>query len=145
MNVVQKIETWGDTHQTKWLALFRIVLGIVIFLKGLYFIQNTEAMHAMLANSAVSIYSVALAHYVAMAHLVGGVLIAIGLITRIAIAFQIPILIGAIIFVHSTQGFFYNQSELGLSIVVLAMLLFFFVFGSGRFSVDEFMRKHEHT
>jgi putative oxidoreductase len=145
MNVVQKIENWGDTHQTKWLAFFRIILGLVIFLKGLYFVQNTESINAMLANSAVSIYSVFLAHYVALAHLVGGVLIAIGLITRIAIVFQIPILIGAIIFVNSSQGFFYNQSELGLSIFVLAMLLFFFVFGSGRFSVDEFMRTHEHT
>jgi putative oxidoreductase len=145
MNFIQRIENWGDTHQTKWLAFFRIILGTVIFLKGLYYVQNTEAMHAMLANSAVSIYSVALAHYVAMAHLVGGILIAIGLITRIAIVFQIPILIGAIIFVHSSRGFFYNQSELGLSIVVLAMLLFFFVFGSGRPSVDNFMRKHEHT
>ena len=145
MNVIHKIENWGDAHQTKWLAFFRVILGAIIFFKGLYFVQNTEAIHAMLANSAVSIYSVFFAHCVALAHLVGGVLIALGLITRIAVAFQIPILLGAIIFVHSSQGFFYNQAELGLSIVVLAMLIFFFVFGSGRFSVDEFMRTHEHT
>jgi putative oxidoreductase len=145
MNVVQKIETWGDTHQMKWLAFFRIILGLLILYKGIYFVQNTDTIHAMLANSAVPIYSVFLAHYVAMAHIFGGILITIGLITRIAIVFQIPILIGAIIFVHSTRGFFYNQAELGLSIIVLAMLLFFFVFGSGKFSVDEFMRKHEHT
>jgi putative oxidoreductase len=145
MNVIQKIETWGDHHQSKWLAFFRVVLGAVIFFKGLYFVQNIEAINAMLANSAVSIYSVFFAHCVALAHLVGGVLIAIGLITRTAVVFQIPILLGAIIFVHSGHGFFYNQAELGLSIVVLAMLIFFFVFGSGRFSVDEFMRTHQHT
>jgi putative oxidoreductase len=145
MNVIEKVETWGDTHQTKWLAFFRIILGIVIFLKGVYFIQNTNAINAMLANSGVSIYSVFFAHYVALAHLMGGVLITLGLITRIAVLFQIPILIGAIIFVNSSHGFFYNQSELGLSIIVLAMLIFFFVFGSGKISVDEFMRTHEHT
>jgi putative oxidoreductase len=145
MNVIQKLETWGDTHQTKWLAFFRVVLGVVIFFKGLYFVQNTEAINAMLANSAVSIYSVFFAHWVALAHLVGGVLIAIGLITRIAVAFQVPIVLGAIIFVHSSHGFYYNQAELGLSIAVLAMLIFFFVFGSGKFSVDEFMRTHQHT
>src|ERR1051326_7557752 len=131
MNSIQKIESWGDHHQTKWLAFFRVVLGIVIFIKGLYFVQNTDAINAMLANSAVSIYSVFFAHCVALAHLVGGVLIAIGLITRTAAVIQMPILLAAIIFVHSQHGFFYNQSELGLSIIVLAMLIFFFVFGSG--------------
>jgi uncharacterized membrane protein YphA (DoxX/SURF4 family) len=145
MNVVQKIETWGDTHQSKWLAFFRVILGLIIFFKGLYYVQNTDAMNAMIANSAVAIYAVFLAHYVALAHLVGGFLIAIGLITRIAIVFQVPVLLGAIVFVHANHGFFYNQSELGLSIIVLAMLIFFLVFGSGKISVDEFMRTHEHT
>jgi uncharacterized membrane protein YphA (DoxX/SURF4 family) len=55
------------------------------------------------------------------------------------------VLLGAIVFVHANHGFFYNQSELGLSIIVLAMLIFFLVFGSGKISVDEFMRTHEHT
>lgn len=145
MNVFQKIETWGDEHQTKWLALFRILLGIFILLKGIYFVQNTDAIYTMIANSAVSLYAVALAHFVALAHLMGGFLIAIGLLTRIAILFQLPILIGAIVFVNAEKGFFSIGSELSLSIIILALLLFFLVFGSGRISVDEFMEKHEHT
>jgi uncharacterized membrane protein YphA (DoxX/SURF4 family) len=147
MNVIHQVETWGDTHQTKWLSVLRIILGCIIFFKGLYYVQNTEALTAMIANSKVSIYSVALAHYVALAHLVGGLLILLGLITRIAILFQLPILIGAILFINSEKGFFsiHPDSELGLSILVLALLLFFLVFGSGKFSVDEFMRTHEHT
>src|SRR4051812_10240315 len=122
MNVVQRIETWGDTHQTKWFALLRIVLGVIIFFKGLYFVQHTDAILQMIANSAVSIYAVFLAHYVALAHLVGGVLIAIGLITRLAIIFQIPILLGAIIFVNAQRGFYSIHSELGFSLLVLALL-----------------------
>lgn len=145
MTTLQKIETWGDTHQTKWLALLRIILGLIIFFKGLFFIQNTDAISTMMANSAVSIYALFLAHYVALAHLVGGFLIVIGLITRVAILFQLPVLIGAIVFVNADKGFFSMQSELGLSLLVLALLLFFLVFGSGKFSVDEFMRTHEHT
>jgi uncharacterized membrane protein YphA (DoxX/SURF4 family) len=147
MNAIQRIETWGDTHQTKWLAFFRVMLGLIIFLKGLYFIQNTDALHRMVANSAVEIYATGLTHYVALAHLMGGLLIAMGLITRAAILFQIPILLGAIIFVNAQSGFYsvQTQTEFILSIIVLFGLLFFFVFGSGRFSVDEFMRKHEHT
>ena len=145
MTTFQKIETWGDTHQTKWLAILRISLGLIIFFKGLFFIQNTDAISAMISNSAVSIYAVFLAHYVALAHLVGGFLIVIGLITRVAILFQLPVLIGAVVFVNADKGFFSMQSELGLSLLVLALLLFFLVFGSGKFSVDEFMRTHEHT
>ena len=145
MTTFQKIETWGDTHQTKWHAILRISLGLIIFFKGLFFIQNTDAISAMISNSAVSIYAVFLAHYVALAHLVGGFLIVIGLITRVAILFQLPVLIGAIVFVNADKGFFSMQSELGLSLLVLALLLFFLVFGSGKFSVDEFMRTHAHT
>jgi putative oxidoreductase len=145
MNVFQKVETWGDTHQTKWLAFFRIILGLIIFFKGLFFLENTDAIYEMIANSAVSIYAVALAHIVALAHLMGGVLIVLGLVTRLACLFQVPILMGAIIFVNAQRGFYSIHSELGLSILVLALLLFFVVFGSGKFSVDEFMRTHEHT
>jgi putative oxidoreductase len=145
MNSIQKIETWGDTHQTKWFAVLRIILGLIIFLKGLFFLQNSDAIFNMIAHSSVSIYAIFLAHYVALAHLVGGFLIMIGLITRLAILFQLPVLIGAIIFVNADKGFFTIHSELGLSILVLALLIFFLVFGSGKFSADEFMRTHEHT
>ena len=145
MNTFQKIEQWGDTHQSKWLSLLRIIVGFIIFFKGLYFIQNTEALNAMIANSKVSIYAVALTHYVALAHLMGGILIVIGLVTRLAILFQIPILLGAIIFVNAQKGFYSIHSELWFSILVLALLLFILVFGSGKLSLDSFMRTHEHT
>ena len=147
MNYFRKIEQWGDTHQSKWTSVLRIILGLIIFFKGLYFVQNTEALSAMIANSKVSLWSVALAHCVALSHLVGGVLIVLGLITRIAVLFQVPILLGAIIFINSQRGFFsiHPDSELGLSVLVLALLLFFLVFGSGKISLDEFMRTHEHT
>jgi uncharacterized membrane protein YphA (DoxX/SURF4 family) len=145
MNFAKKIETWAEHHQAKWLAVLRIVLGLIIFLKGLFFIQNTGALHAMIANSAVDLYAVLLVHLVASAHLVGGLLITIGLITRIAVLFQVPILMGAIIFIHAPRGFFSMHSELGLSVFVLVMLLFFFVFGSGKFSVDDWMSRYKDT
>ncbi len=105
MNYFKKIEDWGDVHQSKWLAVFRILLGLIIFFKGLSFLENTDEINAMIANSAVSIYAVALAHIVALAHLMGGVLITIGLMTRLACLFQVPILIGAIIFVMHKKDF----------------------------------------
>jgi len=145
MNTFQKVEVWGDTHQTKWLALLRVLLGLVIFFKGLYFVQNTDALHQMLANSRFDLYSLFFAHWVALAQLVGGFLIVIGLLTRAAVLVQIPIVLGAIIFVNASRGFYSIHSELGLSLLIFCLLCFFLVFGSGKFSVDEFMRTHVNT
>jgi putative oxidoreductase len=144
MNIVTKIETWGESHQSKWFAFFRIILGFIIFAKGVIFIQNTDALYSMIANSASDLYAVMLTHFVALAHLMGGLLIILGLLTRVAVLVQIPILLGAIIFVNAQKGFFSIQSELGLSIIVLVMLFFFLVFGSGRFSVDNWMQRHRN-
>jgi putative oxidoreductase len=145
MNLIHKIETWGDTHQAKWFSFLRIILGLIIFSKGVYFIGNTDAIYNMIAHSSDDLYAVILAHLVAIAHLMGGVLITLGLVTRFAILFQIPILLGAIIFVNAQKGFFSIHSELGLSIVTLALLFFFLVFGSGVYSADEFMKNNKGT
>ncbi len=145
MNIFKKVEAWGDLHQSKWLSVFRVLLGLIIFFKGLFFAKNTDALHEMIANSAVSLYAMYLLSYVIMAQLVGGVLIVIGLITRGAILFIVPIVAGAIIFVNAQKGFYSIHSELGFSILILALLLFFLVFGSGKYSVDEFMRTHVNT
>jgi putative oxidoreductase len=73
MNFLQKIETYGDTHHPKWLDLIRIGLGIMLFMKGVYFISDTEAILAMILNSPFKAWAVAIGHYVAIAHLVSGV------------------------------------------------------------------------
>lgn|SRR6185436_14783246 len=137
MNMFQKIEVWGEKHHPKWLDILRILLGIVIFVKGYFYVSNTNELITMMSNSKFPWVSLTLAHYVAFAHLVGGVLIALGLLTRIAILFQIPILVGAIIFINTQKGFFSGNSELLFSIIVLFMLCFFLVEGSGPWSVDE--------
>lgn len=145
MNVVQRLETWGDTHHTRWLEVLRIVLGLIILGKGISFISDTEALDRIIRESRLGFVSFILTHYVATAHLIGGILIIMGLLTRVAVLFQIPILIGAVIFINATQGFSAINSELSFSILVLLMLLFFLVYGSGPWSVDEYMKTHKET
>src|SRR3989442_19270 len=118
MKMFEKIEQWGERHHPKWLDILRILLGVLIFMKGVFFIKNTEALVNMMSNSKFPWVSLMLAHYVAFAHLVGGILIAIGLFTRIAILFQLPILIGAVVFINSQHGFFSENSELMYSVIV---------------------------
>jgi putative oxidoreductase len=141
-SIMKRVETLADSQHSKTLDVLRIVLGFIILGKGIYFINNTTALLDMMSNSKIEFLSFMLTHYVAMAQLVGGVLIILGLLTRLAIAFQLPILLGAILFVNINTGFFSIHSELEFSILVFSLLLFFFFYGSGSLSVDEYMRKH---
>lgn len=145
MNLVQKIEVWGDTHHARWAEVLRIGLGLVILAKGLSFISDTEALDAMIRNSRFEFIAFILTHYVATMHLIGGVLIILGLLTRWAIAFQLPILAGAIIFINQIGSFSAINSEFTLSLIVFLLLCFFFVYGSGEWSVDEYMKNHKES
>lgn len=137
------MEAWGEKHHPKWLDLLRILLGAAILAKGVGFISNTEALQKSMDHSQFAEASFALAHYVAFAHLVGGLLIIAGLLTRLAIIFNLPVLIGAVIFNGEHSGFFSaNNTDLWLSLIVLFLLIFFLVEGSGPWSVDASLRKH---
>jgi uncharacterized membrane protein YphA (DoxX/SURF4 family) len=84
-----------------------------------------------------------IAHYVIFAHILGGPLIVFGLFTRVVCLIQIPILIGAIVFVNYPEGFLSvgHHMELEISIIVLVGLILFMVFGAGRFSLDAKRRR----
>lgn len=143
MNALQNIEKWGDAHHPKWLDFVRMLLGLFLFLKGIEFINNMEILTAMMAKSNFlgSISLGILAHYIVFAHLLGGAMIAVGLLTRLAALVQIPILLGAIIFINSSAGILAPHHELWLSILVLVLLIAFLVGGSGPLSMDEQMKK----
>lgn len=138
---MHRMERWADTHHPIWLDFIRVGLGIFILTKGILFVQDSDAIYNILRNSQFPWVSVGLAHYVAFAHLVGGLFIAIGLITRVAILFQIPILLGAVFFVNAERGFYTENSELWVSLITLGLLIFYLIFGSGKFSVDRLIRK----
>ena len=144
MNTVSKIEHWADAHHPQWIDFIRIILGLFILYKGILFISDTDALLALMNNADLQFVNLGLAHFVAFAHLVGGLLIAMGLVTRLAVSFQIPILLGAVLFVNSQQGFLSvsNNLEFGISLVVLILFIVFLVYGSGKFSVDHWMKKH---
>lgn len=142
MYLLDKIDSWSERHHPKWIDLLRILLGLILAAKGFFYIMHTDAIIFMLKQVNINLLSVVIAHYVAMAHLVGGILIAVGLLTRISILFQLPILIGAVFFINLPNGIFTVNSETELSILVLFLLVFFLIEGSGPFSVDNYIRRH---
>ena len=138
---MHSVEHWADRHHPIWIDFLRVGLGVFLMVKGIMFLGDTPALFAMLRKSEFPWVSIGLAHYVGFAHLVGGFLIAIGMITRVAILFQLPILLGAVFFINPEHGFYSENTELWSSVIVLFLLIIFLVFGSGKFSVDHLIRK----
>ncbi|WP_460913031.1 DoxX family protein [Spirosoma areae] len=142
MNMLHRIEHWGDTHHPAWTDALRITLGIILVLKGISFISDTAYLKQLMGGMHFQLTPVIMVHYVAFAHLMGGFLIALGCLTRLMCIIQLPILIAAVFFVNIRQGFSPLNSELWLSLLALSLLLLFLVIGSGRFSMDEYVKQH---
>ncbi len=142
MNTIEKVTCWGDTHHPKWMDIVRMGLGMIIFYKGVEFGRNPQDLHTLLEGSNIALWTFLIAHYIAISHIGGGILIMLGLLTRPAIMFQMPILIGAVIFTGRSIGVFDIYSGFGLSALVLGLLIIFLIYGSGPFSADEYLRKH---
>ena len=145
MNVITKIEGWGNAHRPGFLDFFRIVLGLYITFKGFAFMSNIQSLELSIQGVNMAFLGISMAHYVVFAHVLCGPLIAFGLLTRIMCALQLPILIGAVILVNFPKGFLSvgNHMELEVSLVVLGGLLTFMVFGAGKFSLDEKRRQEK--
>jgi uncharacterized membrane protein YphA (DoxX/SURF4 family) len=147
MSVITDVEKWGNAHRPGYLDIARIILGVFITYKGLYFITHMNELH--MTTSGINTYfaGATIAHYVIFAHILGGPFIIVGLFTRIVCLIQIPILIGAIVFVNYPKGFLSlgNHMELEVSIIVLVGLILFMVFGAGRYSIDAKRRKEMET
>lgn len=145
MNMITKIEDWGNSHRPGFLDFFRILLGGFITYKGAMFAQNIERLEMSIAGTNMHFLGVVVAHYVIFAHLLGGPLLAAGLATRIMSFIQIPILLGAVLLVNAPQGFMSvgGHMELEISLIVLVGLIVFMVFGAGKFSIDEKRRQEK--
>lgn len=141
MNLVQKIGRWGDAHHPRWLDILRIFLGIVIFAKGISFVNDRDAVADLIRQTHFQLSIWSAVHYVVFAHLVGGLFIIFGFQTRLAVIFQIPILIGAVFFVNITNSFNFLNSEFWISLAVLILLFVFLIVGSGKYSLDNIMDK----
>jgi uncharacterized membrane protein YphA (DoxX/SURF4 family) len=142
MNLIQRLEQWGDTHHPKWLDILRIALGLFLCFKGIEFLNNMSSMLNMLTTkmSFGSFTLVMLSNYIAFAHLLGGALLALGMLTRFACLIQIPILIGAIFFnLSNLSGNVMRPfSELALAFLVLVLLVYFLIVGNGPWSFSHY-------
>lgn len=143
MKITHNISDWGDRHHPKILDFIRMLLGIFLFVKGNIFLNHSGYLRDLIIDSGAikqpTGVITTIIDYVTYMHMVGGTLIFLGVYTRLWALLQLPIVFAAVFFVNITSPFI--DSELWLSILVLALLLLFLVIGSGPLSLDHLLMK----
>jgi uncharacterized membrane protein YphA (DoxX/SURF4 family) len=139
MSFTHQIESWGNTHNPKWLVVIRAGLGLCLFIKGIQFIQNSVLLDRIFADTLLKGFDW-LSTIIPIIHLLGGALIIAGLFTRVVCLVHIPILLGAVFLVNIQEGFFSGGTDFLFSLIILLLLCFFLVEGGGYFSLDHAFR-----
>ena len=143
MDFFHRVEHWGDTHHPRWVDIVRIALGVFLCIKGIQFPGQASAVMQKMPSFLSSDYFFLsmLQYYVLFAHLLGGIFLIGGVFVRFACLIQIPILIGAIIFINTSINSWSPFSELSISIVVLLLLFYFMIVGNGRLSLAKYLKE----
>jgi len=130
-NIIQTLENNRDTAY----SLIRIILGIALFVRGIILMSNPSAITQLAGSEDIYWWH----SYITIAHIFGGLLLALGFFSRLGALIQLPILIGAVFFIHIKQGLMMSEQSLELAVLVLVLLLIFFLFGSGPFAFDKYI------
>ncbi|HEU5364783.1 MAG TPA: DoxX family protein [Hanamia sp.] len=133
-----------NIKQPAWFSLLRMLLGLILFWKGIVFIRDTELLKLLVQHTGVGAFSQNsewITFIVAYLTLLCGLFIFSGLFTRASCIVQLPIILVAIFFVN-IQRVDQSTFELLLSVIVLILLVLFAIIGSGTLSADEFFRTY---
>ena len=134
-------EYWADHHiNDVAIAFLRAFTGLALLAKGVYFMFNTHVFYSYTSNS-VPLPDFMLYHFVVFAHVVGGFCLFLGLMTKLVAAINVPVILGAIIFVHSKEGLFTSGQGLELTVMLLFVLSAIALTGSKFLSIDGAIEK----
>lgn len=111
----------------------RFFLGGALAIKGIFFILNFAVIESQVL--VIGQWQNIISWYVIFAHVVGGICLFLGLATRFSVLINLPVLIGAVFFIHWEQGLFANEKGLEFSIFVLFTLIVLF-FNNGNLKLD---------
>ena len=143
MNKINQCKQWVQLHADIIIDLIRIYLGLGLFLKAVYFMGHRELLEQLLETSDTQLFAqAAVAHYVIPVHPLGGLMLALGILTRVAALAQIPIMVGAVFYVHLPKLMQVEpRQSFEFSALVLFLLVMIFIFGGGRWSADGFLAR----
>lgn len=141
MKLFNKIAEWFNTNHDLPYSLIRIILGVALFVRGLILLSDPAAISELAGQNKLYWWF----SYITIIHIIAGLLLTFGLLTRIAALLQIPILVGAVFFIHIKQGLVTEGQSLELAALVLVLLIIFFLFGSSSLSLDNYFAKSKST
>lgn len=118
--------------------LVRAYLGIGLAARGVIFLMDPTWISEQLHTAQELIWP---SRLIALGHLGAGILLALGLFTRVAAFVQLVPVLGAVLLVHRREGLASPGQSLEFAALVLAMLVFYAAFGSGRLSLDYYRRR----
>ncbi|WP_462248047.1 DoxX family protein [Ekhidna sp.] len=133
MGIIQKIES---IHPPILVDFLRIALGGFITYKGIVFASNFENFTSTIQSVGWVFVAAHLAHAIIFIHMAGGIILMCGALTRWMCILNIPILAGAVIFNYKQMLTADNYMEFPMALIVLILLLFIAIVGSGKFSLD---------
>lgn len=137
MSTIKKWNKWANNHSYWYFDALRILLGVLIVYKGFLFLQNPnnyDYYNEPLKDIGLGMLII---HTVVGFNIVGGIMIIVGFLTRWVIFGQLPIVLGAILINFLGR---FEPENLVISILVLLVFVFFVFFGSGKHSVDYYLR-----
>lgn len=143
MGLLSNFKQWTNSHNPKWLALFRVALGATLLLRGVAFLNDPVKFAKLITDNNLGNYQDLLTNTIPWVHIGGGFLIIVGLFTRFAAFIQIPVILGAIFFVTFQKGLFKAETDFSLSIIILLLAIVFVVEGSGPLSLANYFKEEQ--
>lgn len=142
MDRLRNLLKWIQDNSDVLFDVVRIYIGVGLAVRGILAVVDPAFFGSWLADFGVTgAAATAARYYIILAHLVGGILLAIGYLTRVAALVQLPILIGAVFFIHFPEGLGATDQSLEFSALVLFLVALFAVRGSGRLSVMSYLHR----
>lgn len=130
----------GLDHNDIALGILRVFTGSALLIKGIGFMVDMHNLYDLTAQT-VPFGNFMISHYIVSAHVVGGLFLMVGLLTRISAIVNIPIILGAILFVHFQQGLFSPTQGLELTVMLLIVLCVLAMANIKFLSVDNLLQK----
>ncbi|MGV3696257.1 DoxX family protein [Flavobacterium sp.] len=134
---VKGLNKWANAHSNFWFDAVRIMLGLFLIYKGGYFVSNSRDFEDLISPVSNFMGGMLTFHYIAAAHIMGGIMIVFGLLTRWALIAQLPILVGAVLINFIGEM---DAVNLIISLVTLAVSIFYTIYGSGKHSADYYFK-----
>ena len=119
-------------------TLLRLILGIVYIMHA-YLAAVVFGLAGMIAyqNKNGVPYAEIGTWYLILAHLLGGICLVLGLFTRWAALANVPVMLGAVVFVHLKNGFWAHSNPSGYeyALVLLVVSLAVAMIGGGALTI----------